>query len=116
MLLSFNELRAANASRVVRWHPQGINGWSLADWGIATAGELGEACNIIKKLKRDNENIVGNKEGETKEQLKINLAEELADVIIYLDLLAQAADINLAQAVRTKFNKTSEKNKFPERL
>ena len=35
------------------------------------------------------------------------LAKELADVIIYADLLAHAANIDLGQAVVDKFNEVS---------
>ncbi len=86
-------------------HP--INGWSLSDWFTATLGELGEAANVAKKLNRVRDGIVGN--SETPEQLQEMLADEIADTFIYLDLLAQAAGINLQDAVVEKFNKTSAK-------
>ncbi|WP_398473694.1 MazG-like family protein, partial [Tardiphaga sp.] len=46
------------------------------------AGEMGEACNIIKKLERERLGIRGSRA--TVEQL----AEELADVVICADLIA----------------------------
>lgn len=84
-----------------------LNSWSLSDWMTATAGELGEAANIIKKLNRVRDGIPGN--AETPEQLRIALGEELADVAIYLDLLAQAAGFNLEAVRDLKFAKTSAK-------
>ena len=86
-------------------HP--LSSWSLSDWFTATMGELGEAANIAKKLNRVRDGIPGNTE--TPEQLSCNLADELADVFIYLDLLSQSQGINLAEAVLCKFNKTSKK-------
>jgi len=84
-------------------HP--LNSWSLSDWMTAFVGEVGEAANVIKKLNRVRDGIPGNKE--TPEQLRNNLAEELADAYIYLDLLCQAAEINLESAVEQKFFDTS---------
>jgi NTP pyrophosphatase (non-canonical NTP hydrolase) len=86
-------------------HP--LKGWSLSDWMTATMGELGEAANVLKKLNRVRNNIPGN--SETAEQLRQQFSDELADTFIYLDLLAQAADVDLASAVRAKFDKTSAK-------
>lgn len=68
-------------------HP--LLSWSLSDWLTATAGELGEAANIIKKLNRVRDGIPGNRETEL--QLRQSLSLELADCMIYLDLLIQAA-------------------------
>lgn len=44
------------------------------------------------------------------------LADELADVVLYADLLAQKAGIELAGAIRAKFNRVSEAQGFPERI
>lgn len=91
--------------------PKGFNhavdSWSLSDWITATAGELGEAANVAKKLNRVRDDIPGN--AETPEQLRDALADEIADTFIYLDLLAQSQGIDLEDAVVSKFNRTSEK-------
>ena len=89
-----------------------LNSWTLSDWMTATAGELGEAANIIKKMNRVRDNIPGNIEGPG--QLHAMLAEELADVAIYLDLLAQAAGFDLEQARDAKFEKTNRKLGYVE--
>jgi NTP pyrophosphatase (non-canonical NTP hydrolase) len=86
---------------------QKLESWSLSDWMTATAGELGEAANIIKKLNRVRDGIPGN--AETPEQLRTMLADELADIAIYLDLLAQAAGFDLETIRDEKFAKTSAK-------
>lgn len=41
------------------------------------------------------------------------LADELADVVIYLDILAAQLGIDLGEAVMKKWNKTSEKVGVP---
>jgi NTP pyrophosphatase (non-canonical NTP hydrolase) len=113
-MLTFELLRSLNLSRCGRWHPGGVKDWSLSDWACAMAGEAGEACNVVKKLNRERDNIGGNTA--TEEQLRAALGAELADTLIYADLLAAAAGIDLAAAVTAKFNAVSEKMGFPERL
>jgi NTP pyrophosphatase (non-canonical NTP hydrolase) len=101
----------SRANRLRCESPSGFNHplsrWTLSDWFTATIGELGEAANIAKKLNRVRDGIPGNTE--TPEQLQAALADEIADTFIYLDLLAQSAGINLAEAVNEKFGKTSAK-------
>ena len=111
---SFNHFAETSLKRALRWHPNGLQSWSPSDWFTALVGEVGEAANIVKKLNRVRDGLVGNKE--TPEELRAMFADELADIFIYLDLLAQSEHINLAAAVKSKFNKTSKKNNFPERL
>lgn len=112
--LTLNRLRQNNVDRCARWHPGGPNDWSMSDWAVAAAGECGEACNIVKKLNRERDKLTGNKE--TKQELEANLAAEIADTVIYLDLLAARAGIDLAAAIIAKFNLVSEREGFPERL
>lgn len=90
-----------------------LNSWSLSDWMTATAGELGEAANVIKKLNRVRDGIPGNKE--TSDELRAQLADEIADIAIYLDLLAQAAGFNLETIRDAKFSKTSAKIDYKEK-
>lgn len=84
-----------------------LSSWSLSDWLTATVGELGEAANIAKKLNRVRDGIPGNDQSE--EELRAAFKEEIADVFIYLDLLAQSEGFLLEDAVQEKFAKTSRK-------
>lgn len=95
-------------------HP--IGSWTLSDWMTAAMGELGEAANLVKKLNRHRDGVPGNCEGETAEVLAANLADEIADTVIYLDLLAQSLGVDLGAAVASKFNRTSLKVGAPQRL
>lgn len=113
--MNLRSFSALNLARCNRWHPLGINSWSLSDWATATAGELGEACNLIKKLNRARDGLTGNGSAGV-DELRANLAAELADTAIYLDLLAQAAGVDLSDAIASKFNAVSERNGFPERV
>lgn len=81
-----------------------LDDWSISDWAVAAAGELGEACNLIKKLKRDG-GISYN-----------DIAEELADCVTYIDLLLTKMNKELAYELIAKFNKVSRKVNSPEHL
>lgn len=94
------ELSKANYVRAKEW---GGKPTSLSFKGNELAGEVGEACNILKKLERTRLGMKGG--GGSIEAL----AEELADVIICVDLIAGHLAIDLERAVVNKFNKTSEK-------
>lgn len=83
-----------------------LESWSLSDWFTATLGELGEAANIAKKLNRVRDGIRGNKEAT--DELRTKLGRELADVFIYLDLLAQRAGLSLSKIVPEVFNAKSQ--------
>jgi NTP pyrophosphatase (non-canonical NTP hydrolase) len=99
--MSLIALRLANATRQREWDPD--DSITLAYRGNELAGEVGEACNVVKKLERERLGVRGSRA--TAQQL----AEELADVVICVDLIAMHVGIDLADAVRRKFNATSEK-------
>ncbi len=101
-------LRTANRTRQIEWdNNQQID---LSYRGNELAGEVGEACNIIKKLERERLGIKGSRSSYD------HLAEELADVIICVDLVALALNIDLRQALVNKFNHTSRVNNLETRL
>lgn len=80
-------------------------------WTTAIAGELGELCNMIKKLERAK--VGGLNSGHTKKVEDIStddLAEEIGGVFIYLDLLASRLGIDLEQAVIKTFNDKSDEH------
>ena len=91
-----------------------ISSWSLSDWTTAVAGEFGESANIIKKINRFRDRITGNAREETLEVLLSRLKDELADTLIYLDLLIQAAGFDPEEIVESKFKRTSDKIGYQE--
>jgi NTP pyrophosphatase (non-canonical NTP hydrolase) len=106
--LTFGRLRVMNVARCEDVFHR-LKDWTLSDWGVAAAGEVGETCNVIKKLRRyedDRERGVANL---STAQLTSDLAKEIADSIIYLDLLAARAGIDLEKAIVSKFNEVSDK-------
>lgn len=108
MSLTFDDLRKANTNRQKEWETS--SKLDLSYLGNAAAGEMGETCNVIKKLERERLGLTGSR------ATKRELADELADTLIYLDLIANRAGINLGEAVRKKYNDTSAKYGFEERL
>lgn len=101
--LTFAKFSEANRERCQQaFHP--IDSWSPQDWATAVAGEVGEACNLIKKMRR----------GEPIP--KHDIADEIADAVTYLDLLAQRLGIDLGEAVLRKFNVVSERRDCGVRL
>lgn len=120
MDLTFRALREANASRVKKWHS--LESWSPLEWAGAMSGEAGEAANVAKKLKRLDDHIqnkdtrlLGNEDASA-EMYAEQIAKEVADTLIYGDLLCQRVGMSLEDAVRKVFNKKSEEYGFPERL
>jgi len=101
-------LRTANEARQKEWDGDGKI--SLSYRGNELAGECGEACNVIKKLDRENLGLPGSRD------TVAHLAEELADVIICVDLIALRFGIDLNKAVMQKFNETTEKVRLLTRL
>lgn len=111
--LSLKKLREVNAARALAWN--GDTPWSPADRMTELIGELGEAANVMKKLRRIECGMAGNdrsQEPALREQLKT----ELADTLICVDLLANELNIDLSEATIEKFNRTSEKVGLPHRL
>lgn len=92
--LTFADLRAVDVERcnTAFGTTNKLMDWSPTDWATSLAGEVGEACNFIKKMRRGDPVPVE------------DVAKELADVVIYADLLAARLGIDLGAAVVAKFN------------
>jgi hypothetical protein len=120
--LSFAALRGANTARLPQFknkhgglahsEPDGSD-WSPAQWLQAMVGELGEFANIRKKFERGDL---------SRDEYELAARKELADVQIYLDILAMRAldgvfcgrvtethptGVDLGRAVIEKFNEVS---------
>ncbi len=103
VLNSFELISEANRERCEEvFHP--LDEWSESEYGNALAGECGELCNNIKKRRRG-----------TNISLK-ECGKEMADVYLYLDLIASKMGINLLDCIINKFNEVSKKKKSKIRL
>ena len=123
MTLTFDKLRATNVKRCNTAFAHKLEDWSLSDWACAMAGEAGEACDVVKKIRRGDEklnDLLPSGDALAGEQVlahddllvegvRDDLAKELADVVCYCDLLAARAGIDLGEAVRQKFNEVSDR-------
>jgi NTP pyrophosphatase (non-canonical NTP hydrolase) len=111
--LTFRRLSIVNAARCDKW--QMGKDWSIAEWTNSLSGEAGEAGNVAKKLIRIRDGMIGNGDM-SKEELEKKLEHEIADVVIYADLISYKLNFDLGKAVQTKFNKKSEELGFEEKL
>lgn len=136
-MLTFAELRAANSERSSQWHASGGSDedWSESDWSNALMGEVGEvadalqalllangmtarfgrAADLVKKLRRRSIGIRGAKDPEV-DVLRDEVGKELADAILYADLLANHLGIDLGEAIIAKFNEVSERQGFSQHI
>lgn len=99
--ITFNVLRDANRRRQQEW--PGNDKADTAFRALELAGEAGEVAEAIKKFLRAERGIKGSTA--TRE----DIAAEMGDLLVSLDLLADSLGIDLGRAVRSKFNATSEK-------
>jgi len=85
----------------------------LTYWTTALAGEVGELCNMIKKMQRvELGGVDGGSSYTAKDINKEMLKEEIGGIAIYLDLMASLRDISLEDAIIDTFNSKSEKYNF----
>ena len=113
--LSFDRLRRVNVRRTEEvFHP--LNDWSPTDWACAMGGEAGEALNKVKKLRRLDGADKRMDSPAMRRVAKKAIAKELADTVLYADLLAARLEIDLGEAVRAKFNEVSRFKGSRERL
>ncbi|MCJ8335625.1 MAG: MazG-like family protein [Epibacterium sp.] len=99
--MHLEELRTANVTRQAEW--PGSEQADIAFRAIEVAGEFGEVAEAVKKFLRAERGIKGSTA--TLE----DVADEMADALIALDLLANQMGLDLSKAVQRKFNRTSEK-------
>ena len=112
--LTLREIAAVNRARCARWHTD-ADAWTGADWSNALCGEAGELANVVKKLRRIETRTA--QQGDPDEaSLRDMLRDEIADVYLYLDLLAAYYGMTLDACIPRKFNRVSERQGFPERL
>lgn len=113
--LTFGKLRDANRRRLplfknragqVAHEKADGSDWNIAEWMNAVAGEVGEACNYAKKLRRGD---FGEPGSAAYRQGELLLLDEIADFVVYGDLAAMQAHGDLGQAVIKKFNEVSDR-------
>jgi len=101
MNLGLETLRNANLDRSMEWDPDSKLDLSFAV--IELCGETGELANKVKKLLRFDLGLTGGVHDID------GITEEIGDVLICLDRVASALNIDLSKAVVDKLNATSDK-------
>lgn len=141
--LSFAYMRSVNLARCLFLHDRDgvpIGDWTMSDWGVAAAGEIGEmgealagllsslvlanqaaaragkAWDKAKKIKRLDGPYHNKPDDQDRDKLLQELASEMADSILYMDLLAATQGIDLGRAIVDKFNEKSRELGVTHRL
>ncbi|MGK7753760.1 hypothetical protein [Roseovarius sp. C03] len=111
--MRLDTLRAANIERQTLW--PGVAAVDLPFRGLELAGEIGELCNLVKKLHRHRGAIAGNRAADplVEDKLLAEIFEELGDALVSLDLLAMDLGLDLGPAAVEKFNRVSERVGIP---
>ena len=114
MKLDLHNFRSLNVQRAI----DGFHCYDnqpLTYWTTALAGEVGELCNMIKKIQRvEKGGMDGGNSYTAKDISKEMLKEEIGGIAIYLDLLASLLEIDLEEAIIETFNRKSEKQGFTQ--
>lgn len=119
MIDLLDELREVNVIRCETPKEKGgfghlLYSWSVLEWAGAMAGEAGEAANLAKKITRGDFkglNLIDRKG--TIASPDMHLAFEIADTIIYADLLCALLGQSLRDVIIRKFNQTSVERGSP---
>jgi NTP pyrophosphatase (non-canonical NTP hydrolase) len=106
-MLTIEDLCEANLERCRKGFGHSLASWSLLEWAGATAGEIGEACNVAKKIIRVRDGIRGNKPEDNLSALRAKFGQELSDGIIYAVLAMLAAGLDPEDEIRKAFNNKS---------
>lgn len=93
MLTALARLYRENSERwFPHWHSPDLGMPLRVAYALGLAGEVGEVANVVKKMQRDGDSAV----------LTEGLGAELADVFVYLLLLADECDVDLYAEAEAK--------------
>lgn len=114
---TFRLIRMINSRRAARWHnPNTTQPWNGADWSNAFAGEAGEVCNVVKKLRRFETAIPSKNQPASFSVALDMLQKEIGDAFLYMDLLCRFYNLSLLSCIILAFNEVSRREGFPERM
>lgn len=114
MKLDLAALRPINVQRATEGF-RCYDNQPLTYWTTALAGEVGELCNMIKKMQRVERGGVDGGSSYTASDINTEmLKEEIGGIAIYLDLLASLLGISLEDAIIDTFNSKSKKYGFSQ--
>ncbi len=109
-------LQLANRQRTKDAFNIPVKDWAASQYGNALAGEVGELCNLIKKLERDGPRVAQGEAYPMSDEQRKALADEASDVLTYLDLLCQRLGFDLGDALAHKWNEVSQRRGYFVRI
>ena len=101
--LTFQRLSEVNLDRCIDVFRQSLD-WTHSEWATAMAGKSSAARSLIRRS-RLGEDIAPS-----------YIVKELAELVIYADLLATRLGLSLGACVRDRFNEVSEQREYDTRL
>src|ERR1700681_546745 len=104
MSLTFDALREANVTRLLELKDskgEKARELSTPAWCMAALAKFGLVANLLHQVDRGTYEI---------EDIRQELANELADCVTYLDILAYKAGVDLGEATARKWNATSKRS------
>tara|TARA_Y100000034_G_C6902529_1_gene417736 strand:+ start:554 stop:940 length:387 start_codon:yes stop_codon:yes gene_type:complete len=105
--MNIKEFQEINKKRSLESFPECEN-WELGDWGNALAGEVGELCNFIKKIRRIEVKATTLNSDMSMAELTKAAGKEMGDVMSYLANIASELNLDLEKETVDKFNLVSE--------
>lgn len=114
--LTIHYVQEMNIERSKVWHKDS-EPWTAADWSNALAGEVGEICNKVKKLRRIQTKMAHlRNQSDKPEDIVATIGEEVAGAFLYLGLLCHHLGLDMAQCIVAEFNRVSVQQGFAQRL
>jgi len=106
--LTFALLRLRNVTRCDSW-PQPLHRQTPSDLGCAVASEAGQLCEQLGRLRRHLQVTCPSRYRSTvAAEITRQLGREIADLVLYADLLAARLDLPLEHLLAARFNEVSE--------
>lgn len=113
MSFTFRQLQTACTARDIEWCGKENETTDLLFCANELGGEVGETQNWVKKLWRTH---MGWKGGVPFLSARLEIAKELADVVICCMRVASCLNIDLGAEIALKFNETSDKHGFKTKI
>ena len=94
---TFRSFQQMNKTRCEAVFPP-AESWTPIEWALAIAGEVGDVCSLLKKVRRGDFTL---------ETVKPEILNEIADVMTYCDLLITKLGADTGEVILSKFNEVS---------
>lgn len=114
--LTFALLRRQNITRCDAW-PQPLHRSTPSDLACAVATEVGQLCEQIGRLRQHLQVTCPSKfRSALAAEITARIGQELADLVLFADLLAARLDLPMDEILAARFNSVSEQLGSPVKL